>query len=104
MLYIEKQELSDELKRIIIEIRKSDAWKQIKEGDTTAIRYIFDNEFPKIAYKPDGTIFTEPEDKVMEKDINEILMLNGVRKADGSVRDTSTEVLKGRRDAYERAR
>lgn len=61
-------------------------------------------QMKKIAYKPDGTIYTQPEDKVMEKDINEILLLNGIRKADGSVRDTSTEILKGRRDAYDRAR
>lgn len=35
---------------------------------------------------------------------NVIELLNGVRKSDGSVRDTSTEILKGRRDAYDRAR
>jgi hypothetical protein len=39
-----------------------------------------------------------------DKDINETLLLNGIRKMDGSVRDTATEVLKGRRDAYDRAR
>ena len=32
----------------------------------------------------------------LEKDINEALLLNGVRKSDGSVRDTSTEILKDR--------
>lgn len=57
-------------------------------------------QMDKIAYKPDGTIFTEPKDEAMDKDINETLLLNGVRKPDGSVRDTSTEILKGRRDAY----
>ena len=31
-------------------------------------------------------------------------MLNGIQKSDGSVRDTSTEILKGRRDAYDRAK
>ncbi|MCM1535261.1 MAG: TIGR02646 family protein [Clostridium sp.] len=61
-------------------------------------------QMDKIAYKPDGTIYTEPKDAVMEKDINETLLLNGVRKEDGSVRDTSTELLKGRKDAYERAK
>lgn len=40
----------------------------------------------------------------MEKDINETLLLNGVRKANGTVRDTATEVLKGRRDTCDRAR
>lgn len=194
MVYIEKEGLSDELNRKIIEIRKSDAWKNIEEDHTESIRQVFDNEFPKndvkavliheqrgicaycmrrirmdshsrvehfvplsvdkekaidynnmfgvcdggekvvgqqghilccdaykketeistsplnkvqmskIAYKPDGTIHTVPKDAAMEKDINETLLLNGVRKPDGSVRDTSTELLKGRRDAYDRAR
>ena len=194
MIYIQKEGLPDDLNRKIIKIRKSDAWKNIEEGDTDAIRQVFDHDFPKndvkeiliheqkglcaycmrrirvdshsrvehfvslsadkekaidysnmlgvcdggasiverqghilccdahkkelplctsplnknqmdkIAYKPDGTIYTEPKDDAMEKDINEILLLNGERKKDGSVRDTSTEILKGRRDAYARAR
>lgn len=194
MIYIEKEGLSDELNQRIIEILKSDEWKNIKDGHTESIRQVFDNEFPKndvkavliheqrglcaycmrrirldshsriehlvplsadkekaidysnmlgvcdggekvagqqghilccdahkketeictsplnkvqmdkIAYKPDGTIYIEPQDEEMERDINEILLLNGVKKADGSVRDTSTEIVKGRRDAYDRAR
>ena len=194
MIYIEKEGLSDELNTKIIEIQKSDKWKQLKEGQTESIRQVFDNEFPKndvksvliheqrglcaycmkrikvdsysriehliplsadkekaidynnmfgvcnggekilgqqgrvlccdankkeqkisisplnkvqmnkIAYKCDGTIYTEPKDEVMEKDINETLLLNGVRKADGTIRDTATELLKGRRDAYDRVR
>ena len=60
-------------------------------------------EMDKIAYRRDGTIYTEPRDEAMEKDINETLLLNGIRKEDGTVRDTSTELLKGRRDAYDRA-
>lgn len=194
MVYIEKEGLSAELGRKIIEIRKSDMWKSIDRDNTDAVRQVFDHVFPKndvkmtlireqrglcaycmrriymdshsrvehfiplsvdkekaidyknmlgvcdggekitgqqghilccdarkketeirtsplnkvqmdkIAYKPDGTIYTEPRDDVMEKDINETLLLNGVRKPDGSVRDTSTEILKGRRDAYDRAR
>lgn len=194
MIYIQKEGLSDDLNRKIIEVRKSEAWKNIEEDNAESIRQVFDNEFPKsevkavlireqrglcaycmkrirmdshsriehfiplsadkekaidygnmlgvcdggeksagqqghilccdahkketeistnplnklqmdkIAYKPDGTIFTEPKDEAMDKDINETLLLNGVRKLDGSVRDTSTEILKGRRDAYDRAR
>lgn len=50
-------------------------------------------QMDQIAYKPDGTIFTEPKDGAMDKDINETLLLNGVRKPDGSVRDTSTEII-----------
>lgn len=61
-------------------------------------------QMDKIAYKTDGSIYTEPKDDSMERDINEVLLLNGVKKKDGAVRDTSTEILKGRRDAYDRAR
>ncbi|MCI8318293.1 MAG: TIGR02646 family protein [Lachnospiraceae bacterium] len=194
MIFIEKEGLSSSVKERIIGIRKSEAWKAIEEGNTTAIRNIFNNDFPKdevkriliheqhglcaycmkrikddnhsrvehlvplskdkenainysnmlgvcdggekatgqqgkvlccdaykkenelflsplnkvqmdkIAYKPDGTIHTNPFDKDMETDINETLHLNGIRKADGTIRDTATEVLKGRRDTYERAK
>lgn len=31
----------------IIKIKKSDTWKRIAEDNTKAIRYVFDNEFPK---------------------------------------------------------
>jgi len=61
-------------------------------------------QMDKIAYKPDGVMYTEPKDKDMEKDINNILGLNGVKKSDGTRRDTATELLKGRKDAYDRAR
>ena len=194
MIYVTKEGLSDELNGQITEIRKSEKWKQIKENQTSAIRDVFNHEFPKsdvkavlireqhglcaycmkrikmdshsrvehliplsadkekaidyynmvgvcdggekkksqqghilccdankgeiqisisplnksqmdkIAYKADGTICTVPRDDAMEKDINETLLLNGVRKQDGTVRDTATELLKGRRDAYDRAR
>lgn len=194
MLYIEKEGLADGINRKIIEIRKSEEWKEIKEDDTEAIRRVFDTDFPKnevketllheqhgicaycmrrihvdshsrvehlvplsknkekaidynnmlgvcdggekvtgdsghvlccdahkketeielsplnkvqmdkIAYDKDGKIYTKPRDAAMERDINDVLLLNGIQKKDGTVRDTSTELLKGRRDAYDRAR
>ena len=194
MLYIAKEGLPGDITGKIIELRKSEKWKNIREGDTDAIRRVFDTEFPKnevkgillqeqqglcaycmrrirmdshsrvehlvplskdkekaidymnmlgvcdggekitnnqghilccdahkketeielsplskaqmdkITYDRDGRIFTEPKDEVMERDINEVLLLNGIQKKDGTVRDTSTELLKGRRDAYDRAR
>lgn len=58
----------------------------------------------KIAYDKDGKIYTEPRDEAMDRDINEVLLLNGIQKKDGTVRDTSTELLKGRKDAYSRAK
>ena len=61
-------------------------------------------QMDKIAYDKEGRIFTKPRDEAMERDINKALLLNGIQKKDGTVRDTSTELLKGRRDAYDRAR
>ena len=194
MLYIEKEGLPNEVSRKIIELRKSEEWKNISEDDTTAIRNVFDNNFPKnevkeillheqhgicaycmrrirmdnhsrvehfeplssskdkaidynnmlgvcdggekatgnqghilccdahkketeitisplnkvqmdkIAYDRYGKIYTEPRDEVMERDMNEVLLLNGIQKKDGTVRDTATELLKGRKDAYDRAK
>ena len=190
MLYIKKEGLKDDINRKIIEIRKSQEWKEIKEDDIKAIRRVFDTGFPKnevkeillheqrgicaycmrrihldnhsrvehlvplsknkekaidynnllgvcdggekvtgdsghvlccdahkketemelsplnkvqmdkIAYDKDGKIYTEPRDVDMERDINDVLLLNGIQKKDGTVRDTSTELLKGRRDTY----
>lgn len=194
MLYIAKEGLPDDINGRIIELRKSDEWKSIREDDTDAIRRVFDTEFPKnevkeillreqhgicaycmkrirmdshsrvehlvplskdkekaidymnmlgvcdggekatgdqghilccdahkketemklsplnkfqmdkIAYDKEGRIFTEPKDAEMETAINDVLLLNGIQKKGGTVRDTSTELIKGRRDAYERAR
>ena len=60
-------------------------------------------QMDKITYDSEGKIYTTPRDEVMERDINEVLLLNGIQKKDGTVRDTSTELLKGRKDAYDRA-
>lgn len=55
----------------------------------------------KIAYKKDGTIYTEPFDADLEKDINRILALNGRLDLEGyMLSDTATELVKGRKDAY----
>ena len=194
MLYIEKEDLPNNINRKIIELSKSEEWKNISEDDATAIRNAFDNDFPKnevkeillheqhgicaycmrrirmdnhsrvehlvplsrnkdkaidynnmlgvcdggekaigdkghilccdahkketeitisplnkaqmdkIAYDSEGKIYTKPKDEDMERDINEVLLLNGIQKKDGTVRDTSTELLKGRKDAYNRAK
>lgn len=61
-------------------------------------------QMDKIAYDPYGRIYTEPRDEEMERDMNDTLQLNGIQNKDGTVRDTSTELLKGRKDAYERAK
>ena len=47
MLYIEKEGLPDDINRKIIELRKSEEWKNIKEDDTEMVRFVFDTDFPK---------------------------------------------------------
>ncbi|MCR5346685.1 MAG: hypothetical protein K6E38_02830 [Fretibacterium sp.] len=53
------------------------------------------NHMDKIRYSEKGRIYTYPEDKVLERDINDVLHLNGL---DGL--DTSTGLLRARREAY----
>lgn len=165
MLYIQKEGLSAELNQKIIEIRKSDDWNSIDEKDTTSVRCVFDNEFPKnsvkevLIHEQKGLcaycmkrirmdihsrvehLIPLSEDKEKAIDYNNLLgVCDGGEKSvgqqghvlccdarkkerkinisplnkgqmgkiaykpDGSVQDTSTEILKGRRDAYDRAR
>ncbi len=58
----------------------------------------------KISYHRDGTIYTSPFNAKMDDDINGILHLNGILdKTTGKrLSDTNTEIVKGRRDTYER--
>ena len=49
----------------------------------------------KIRYREDGTIYTYPKDDILERDINDVLHLNGENGL-----DTSTGLLRGRREAY----
>lgn len=64
----------------------------------------------EICYYSDGQIYfrglgnwSEQDKEKIEREINSILCLNGKRKKDGSFQDTATQLLKGRRDAYEQA-
>lgn len=54
----------------------------------------------KIVYNKDGYIKTKPFDGALEKDINEGLRLNGLWKKGKFIADTSTGLVKGRRDTY----
>ena len=49
----------------------------------------------KIRYHEDGTMYTYPRDETLERDINDILHLNGKNGL-----DTSTRLLHGRRETY----
>lgn len=55
-----------------------------------------------VKYTKDGKIYTS--DAVLDKDISEKLRLNGIFNSDGSFKcDTSTGLVKGRRDAYQKS-
>lgn len=75
------------------------------DDDSLTINPLNQTHMQKIAYKSDGTIYTMPFDTILEEDINNKLLLNGLRDAQGNrISDTSTEIVKGRRDAYENCR
>jgi len=52
-------------------------------------------QMQKIRYDENGKIYTFPKDKALEKDINDILHLNGKKGL-----DTSTQLVRNRREAY----
>jgi uncharacterized protein (TIGR02646 family) len=55
----------------------------------------------KIRYTKDGFIYTYPNDDEADRQINEILHLNGILNKDGTLkRDTSTQLVAGRRSTY----
>lgn len=53
------------------------------------------SQMQKIRYDENGKIYTYPRDKTLEKDMNEILHLNGKNNL-----DTSTQLVRNRREAY----
>ena len=56
----------------------------------------------KLVYRTNGIIKTKPYDRNLEYDINYVLRLNGKLDSDGKIlHDTSTALLKGRREVYE---
>ncbi len=76
-----------------------DAYK----GDTEITISPLKQEHMKlIKYTKDGKIYTS--DSELDKDITEKLRLNGIFNSDGSFKcDTSTGLVKGRRDAYKKS-
>lgn len=75
------------------------------KGDREIAINPFDrNDIEKIRYRTDGTIYTYPRNDKFEEDINDILRLNGERDEKGNlVNDTSTELVKSRKEAYKNA-
>lgn len=93
-----KADLTGNVQRILC----CDASKDEKE---IAIDPTDERQMKLIKYKTNGEIYTDPEDKRLETDINQVLNLNGLRDQNGElITDTSTQLLKGRRDAYEQCR
>lgn len=54
----------------------------------------------KVTYDRDGHICIKPYDEVLQKDIDEGLRLNGLFKNGKFISDTTTELVKGRKDTY----
>lgn len=54
-----------------------------------------------IAYQSNGIIYTLSGNTEFEEDINDRLCLNGLKDRKGNQIDTSTEIVKGRRDAVQ---
>jgi uncharacterized protein (TIGR02646 family) len=70
-----------------------------KGDDEITINPLNCSQMGKIKYTKDGKIYTG--DLKLDKDINDVLKLNGIHNSDGSFKcDTSTGLVKGRRDAY----
>ena len=115
MFYIRKKKPSQTIINKVNEIKRTEQWRCIQNGDTQAVRQEFDL-LPKEEIRQSlleeqrylcayGEIYTDPEDKRLETDINQVLNLNGLRDQNGElIADTSTQLLKGRRDAYEQCR
>ena len=58
-------------------------------------------QMDRIRYRKDGRIYVDSEDKRLQDDIDYVLCLNGkLDKNRKLLYDTSTQIVKGRRDAY----
>lgn len=80
------------------------------DGDDLLLSPYDERMMKEICYYSDGKIYfrgsgnwSKHNKEKIEHEINNILCLNGKQKKDGSVQDTATQLLKGRRDAYEQA-
>lgn len=72
-----------------------------KDEDEMTINPLNKYMMDKICYMSDGTIYTQPHDEQLENDINKVLCLNGKLDKNGNrIADTSTEIVRGRREAY----
>ncbi len=60
-------------------------------------------QMKRIRYDRHGFLHISPEDSDLERDINEVLKLNGEQNAQGQfLHDTSTRLVYGRKQAYEK--
>lgn len=90
-----KTDVSDGTHRILC----CDAYK----GDETemTLNPMNQQQMELVKYRKNGEIYTDPENSKLEEDINYTLRLNGALDKNGKlIADTSTQLLKGRRDAY----
>lgn len=89
------QDLSEKNKLMSCEALKKDRGMKIDPSNELQINHI--------RYERGGKIKTDPKDEDMEYDINAVLGLNGECDVDGKIiRDTSTGLVKGRKDMYKK--
>lgn len=75
------------------------------DEDTMKINPLDEHQMGQIAYLSDGTIYTLSKDADLERDINEVLKLNGKLDKDKKlIADTATCLVKNRKDTYERCK
>lgn len=78
-----------------------------KDDDATmTINPLDEEQMKEIAYLSDGTIYTMSNDAALQRDIDDILKLNGELdcKTGKRIADTATCLVKNRKDAYERCK
>ena len=72
-----------------------------KANKAVMVNPLSKKQMDKIIYCVNGMIKTKPHDENMEFDINNVLHLNGYLDEDGELlHDTSTRLVKSRRDVY----
>lgn len=74
------------------------------DEETLTVSPLNRHQMAVIAYGREGFIKTEPKDEKLEGELNDVLRLNGLWKNGRFLADTSTGLVKGRRDTYLRYR
>lgn len=101
MLYIEKKAPPQSFQKAVAEIKSTPAWRSVQDGDTAAIRSQFDL-LPKSEIR--DALLAEQHylcAYCMKRIRNNT---DGKAGRNGTGMDTATGLVKGRRDAYKKAK